>query len=243
MKLNLSVPLSIIVDETYGACYEPIVELQTMKVYGYEALSRFRHEDKYIPPNEFFNAIHDNSETFFHFESILKRFQLDNRPKGHRLFLNLDPHVVLENDHVEYWMRLFTTHKNIEIEIIENSHNENLYLIEEFMDWMDEHDITYAYDDFLKPDTLFFTSLFHRANTIKLDMDVIQKIRTNPAYIEVAKGIVKFLKASKRLCLLEGIEDASDLEIAKELGVDFVQGYYFKAHFIEKWNLDYSKVS
>ncbi|WP_304545890.1 EAL domain-containing protein [Sulfurimonas microaerophilic] len=238
MKPNLTLPLSIILNESYGASYEPIIALDTMEVYGYEALSRFRHENKTIPPDQFFSAIHDDAETFFHFESILKRFQLDNRPQGYRLFLNLDPHVVLNNDHVEYWVRLFTTHADIELEIIENSDDHNLPLIEEFMGWMDQHNISYAYDDFLKPDTLFFTSLFHRAKTIKLDLDVIHKIKKDYTYIDVAKGIVNYVRSSKRLSLLEGIETIEDIEIAKELGVDLIQGYYFQDQFIKKWHQD-----
>ena len=35
--------------------------------------------------------------------------------------------------------------------------------------------------------------------------------------------------------ILEGVESELDLELAKEIGVDFVQGYLFKKEFITKW--------
>ena len=122
------------------------------------------------------------------------------------------------------------------IEIIENSDEESAQDVEYFMDWMDEYNLPYAYDDYAKPNSMFFSSLLHRSNTIKLDIDFIKTIKNNKAYIELAKGVVKYATLSNKYTILEGIEHEYDLEVAKEIGVDFVQGYYFQEQFILKWH-------
>ncbi|WP_294963998.1 EAL domain-containing protein [Sulfurimonas sp.] len=235
MNLNKNIITSIMSSENYGVCYEPVINLQDMNIVGYEALSRFKIGRKLISPADFFRTIHEDIELFFYIETILKKFQLDNRPSGRKLFLNLDPDIAIEPSHTSFWVKLFNKQKEIIIEIIENSDEESAKDIEDFMDWMDEYNIPYAYDDYAKPNSMFFSSLLHRADTIKLDIDFLRIIKKNHNYIEIAKGVVNYAKASSKYTVLEGVETQSDLDLAKEIGVDFVQGYLFKSKFITKW--------
>lgn len=226
---------SIMANETYGVCYEPIIDLKNMEIFAYEALSRFKNGHAIVSPYEFFKQIHQDIEFFFYVETILKNFQLKNRPIDKKLFLNLDPDVAIKDNHVSFWIDFFQETQDVVIEIIENSDEENAQDVENFMDWMDEYEIPYAYDDFAKPNSIYFTSLLCRADIIKLDIDVLMKIKQHPPYIEVIKGIVKYTQASSKKTILEGIEDENDLQIAKELGVDYIQGYMFKEKFINVW--------
>jgi EAL domain-containing protein (putative c-di-GMP-specific phosphodiesterase class I) len=66
-------------------------------------------------------------------------------------------------------------------------------------------------------------------------MDVLKRIKQHPPYIEVIKGIVNYAKKSSKKIILEGIEDSTDLKIAKTLEVDYIQGYMFKDKFINIW--------
>ena len=235
MNLTKNTITSIMAQEEYGVSYEPLVALSTMQTVAYEALSRFKYQGKFIPPDKFFETIHEDLELFFYVESVIKTFQLQQRPKNKRLFINIDPDITTEANHVQYLLKLFSKHNNIVVEIIENSADENIEEVEHFMDWMDEYNVAYAYDDFAKPNSAFFDSLLYRASTIKLDINFIRTIRSNFAYIEFAKGLVKYAKLTNKLTVMEGIESQNDLEIAKEIGVDLVQGYLFKDQFINKW--------
>jgi len=235
MNLTNNDITSIMANENFGVCYEPIICLKDMKTVGYEALSRFRSRGKLISPAEFFKSIHDDIELFFYIETILKEFQLKNRPKGKKLFLNLDPDIAIDPNHIAFWVKLFNVQKEIVIEIIENSDEESAQDIENFMDWMDEYNLPYAYDDYAKPNSMFFASLLHRADSIKLDMDFLKIIRKNNAYIEMAKGVVNYARRTSKYTILEGVESEYDLELAREMGVDFVQGYLFKKEFILTW--------
>ncbi|MDF1876489.1 EAL domain-containing protein [Sulfurimonas sp. SAG-AH-194-L11] len=235
-KMNIKDSISsIMANESFGVSYEPIIDLNSMEIFAYEALSRFKHGSIVVSPYEFFKSVHQDIELFFYIESILKRFQLHNRPPDKKLFLNLDPDVAISDNHVAFWIDFFQDTKEVVVEIIENSDEESAEDVEHFMDWMDEYEIPYAYDDFAKPNSIYFTSLLCRANLIKLDMDVLKRIKQHPPYIEVIKGIVKYAKESEKKTVLEGIENNEDLKIAQALGVDYIQGYMFKDKFINVW--------
>lgn len=235
MKLTKKIIKSIIDNEDYGVSYEPIIDIKNMNIIGYEALSRFKYQGETIAPNIFFKSLHENLELFFDVESIIKKYQIQNRPKDKKLFMNLDPDVAIKSEHIMHWIKFFSSNTDIVVEIIENSNDENIMHIEYLIDWLDESKVDFAYDDFLKPNSVFVNALFHGAYTIKLDMNFIRTIQTNRAYIEMAKGIVRYAKLSNKHTVLEGIETHNDLDIAKEIDVDFVQGYLFKDRFINKY--------
>jgi len=236
MSLNNDDIVSIMAQGSYGVCYEPIIEIKSMSIIGYEALSRFRYKGELISPDVFFRTIHSNKELFFYVESILKKFQLKYRVQDRTLFLNLDPDVSINETEVEFWVELLGSYKDIVIEIIENSDEECVEDMENFMEWLEEYKLPFAYDDFGKPNTLFFASLLNRANYLKFDIYFLQTIQKEPSYIEVLRGMVKFAKLKGKKTILEGVEREEDLKIALEVGIDYVQGYLFKNEFISVWN-------
>jgi len=237
MDLDLTVSdISFIMGtQNYGVCYEPIKDAMDLKTIGYEALSRFKYKGYLIPPNRFFMALHNDEDFFFYTETVLKQFQIEQRIKDKLLFLNLDPDVSKKHEQIEFWAELLSNQKDIVIEIIENMEDEDLKDLDNFMKWLDFYGLTYAYDDFLKPNQLFFKSLLENSSCIKLDMNFIQTIRDDSAYIEFLKGAVKYAHLKGKKTILEGVENEEDLDVAQDVGVDYVQGYLFKEEFITLW--------
>jgi len=225
----------IMANSNYGVCYEPIIRINDMEIIGYEALSRFKLNDALIPPNIIFKALHKDLEMFFHIEVIMKKFQLEHRPNNKTLFLNLDPDVALQSKQMNFWINLLKSQENIVVEIIENTDEEDVENMKDFMEWMKMNKIDYAYDDFAKPNSIFFYSLLETAQYIKLDMHLLSTIRCDKHYTEFVKGIVQYAKAKKKYTILEGVETESDLEIAKAIKVDYIQGHLFKNLFSTTW--------
>lgn len=223
-------------NNNFGVCYEPIVRVSDEYIIGYEALSRFKIRDRLCPPDKVFKIIHDDIELFYFIETILKRFQLLHRPKDKKLFLNIDPDVAVCPVHIESWVNFFQDAKDTVIEIIENSDEDSVEDVEHLMEWLDEYNLTYAYDDYGKANSMFFTTLLQNANVIKFDMGYLDIIKTDPLYIEVLKGSLNYAKAKKKMTILEGVETKEDFELAKSIGVEYVQGYLYKKEFIVQWN-------
>jgi EAL domain-containing protein (putative c-di-GMP-specific phosphodiesterase class I) len=225
----------IMANGDYGVCYEPIVAVDDKSTIGYEALSRFKLKNSIIPPNIFFKTLHQDLDMFFHMESIMKSFQLEHRLDNKTLFLNLDPDVSLKDSQIDFWINLLKHQKNIVVEIIENSDEESVDDIRNFMDWMRINEIEYAYDDFGKPNSIFFQSLLETALYIKLDIHFIRTIRVDKSYGELLKGIVKYARLKNKYTILEGVETDNDFAVAKYLEVDYVQGYLFRDRFTTLW--------
>lgn len=236
MTITKSEITSIMATGNYGVCYEPIKETHGLKTIAYEALIRFKHKEKMVTPDIFFKAVHQDVDLFFYIESTLKKFQLKNRIQEKKLFLNLDPDVSITETQIEFWVELLHKSRDIVIEIIENSDEENVEDIKHFMEWLEMYKLPFAYDDFGKPNTLFFASLLHKSNYLKLDIYYLRTIRENPAYIEMLKGVVNFAKLKSQYTILEGVETLEDLRVAQDLGIDYVQGYLFKQEFVSIWN-------
>ena len=112
MKLTKNIITSIMAHENYGVSYEPIIDLGSMQIIGYEALGRFRYNGKRISPDAFFKSLHADLELFFYVESIIKSFQIQNRPKDKKLYINIDPDVAIESNHIVYWVKLFSLNKD-----------------------------------------------------------------------------------------------------------------------------------
>lgn len=74
--------------------------------------------------------------------------------------------------------------------------------------------------------------LFFNANIVKLDKMLLKRVREEEYYGEVLKRIVSFCNDSDKQVVAEGIETKEDVELIKEYGINFGQGYYFKSEFI-----------
>jgi EAL domain-containing protein (putative c-di-GMP-specific phosphodiesterase class I) len=72
-----------------------------------------------------------------------------------------------------------------------------------------------------------FTYLKHLpVDLLKIDVDFVRDLATNTASRHVVEAVVTLARAFGLQTVAEGIEDAAALEVVRELGVDFAQGYY-----------------
>ena len=63
-------------------------------------------------------------------------------------------------------------------------------------------------------------------DVIKIDRSIIKKINYNPISNSLVKSIVDFSKINDIKSVAEGIDSIELLEACKELGIDYVQGFY-----------------
>jgi len=224
--------VQIISTHAYYAQYQPIIDVKSGDIYAYEALARFSLDGINLPPNETFALCHEDNDTLFLLESMVKKFQLKHRPKDQKLFINLDPDSFINPDYKKFWVELFSKERNIVVEIIENSDDENIEDIESFISFLNQEHITYALDDFFQDNALFSSALFLNAPIVKLDKVFFTRIRQAPHYKEFLRGIINFCRLSDKIVILEGVETKEELLLAQELNIPYVQGFLFKEQFI-----------
>ncbi|AFL69417.1 EAL domain-containing protein [Sulfurospirillum barnesii] len=215
-------------DGHYWVEYEPIIDMKTGTIFGYEALARFVLNERRIPPMPVFMVAHQNPELFFRLESELKAMQLFHRPKNAMLFINLDPHNFSDEAKLSFWRELFLGAKNLCLEITENTDDMQTAFLSHCLDEIQTIGFPIAQDDIGNDEKPFCFDLTSRADFLKFDRTWLLKIKRCPDYQEILKGFLAFAKAQGKKSVLEGIESEGDFMLARALEVDYVQGYLFK---------------
>jgi len=64
------------------------------------------------------------------------------------------------------------------------------------------------------------------ADELKIDISFVRRIH-EPAGRSMVRAIIQFAKALKLKTVAEGVEDAATAQALRELGADYLQGYYF----------------
>ena len=228
--MNLMEFKDLIKKATYKTKYEPLICSVDDSIYGYEALSKFEIDEAIINTEEIFRRLHHNNNLFFELEKRNKQLQINNFFENKKLFLNFDADIVNSIEQKNYWEKLLKgCDKNIVVEITENGSDDekSMQIIHNFSSWLKEKGISSALDDFGKEGSMFSFFLMDKSKYIKVDKSFLKQIKKSPNYIEYLKGILKTIKLNNQYSIIEGIETAEDYNFAKELGFDYMQGYFF----------------
>lgn len=221
---------NLIKNASYKTKYEAIINTKDDSIYGFEALSKFEINQKIISTEETFKKLHHNNELFFELEKRNKKHQINNYIENKKLFLNFDADIVNTIEQRTYWEKFLSPHKrNIVVEITENGSDDekSIEIIHGFSDWLQKKGIASALDDFAQDGSMFSFYIMDRSKYIKIDKSFLAQIKKNPTYIEYLKGLIKTIKLNNQSSIIEGIETQADYILAKELEIDFMQGYYF----------------
>lgn len=210
--------------------YQPLMRVGDLSVAGYEALSRFDLDGMNVPPAQVFAALHGDRTLFFMVEARSKAFQLEHRPLGADLFVNLDPHVCEEGWQVDHWARELTGHEQLVVEVLERTTASNLEAITKLVARLGAAQVRIALDDVGGAKNLFSFDLLERVDVLKLDGGWFRRLE-DPAYEPLLRGLLSFAQTRGIQTVLEGIETPEHLRIARLLGVNLVQGYLFREQF------------
>jgi len=221
----------LIKNAKYNTKYEAIIDIHTNEVYGYEALSTFNIDPKLITTEEIFNKLHHTNELFFDLEKRNKTHQVENYEFDKKLFLNFDADIVSSLEQREYWSEFLEKYKDfIVVEITENGSDDesSSEVMRNFSTWLRENKINIALDDFAKEGSMFSFFIMENSQFIKIDKSFLRQIEKNKNYIHYLKGLLLTTQVNGKKAIIEGIETKKDLELARTLGCDYVQGYYFQ---------------
>jgi len=227
--------LDVLENQRIGAEYQPIKQTATLATVGYEALARFFDASwQALPPQAVFAALHASPVTLIQAELMSKRWQIRHAPADGLLFLNLDPDVFDDNDSADSHpiLGLLDQPNRMVVEIIENASiqeaKRSLWLAESLA----ARGIRTALDDIGADGTLLSLPILCSVDIFKFDRRWLQVLHLS-AQKRMLSLLLAYARQENRLTVLEGIETEEDLALARELGVDLVQGYLFKDEFIQ----------
>jgi diguanylate cyclase (GGDEF)-like protein len=234
--LNLETRLpKAIQNKEFELFYQPIVNLKTDRIAGYETLVRWARDGSLLPPASFIPMAEETDLVVPLTWQILEKACFDARElqkkfKNDYLRINVnfslkqffEPNLVKRI--IEIAQKAEIAVSCIKIEITESmlQDSEDLKYV---MNEMSDSDIKLNLDDF----GTGYSSLGY-LNTLPISALKIDKsfIRTlNPKSLEITQAMINLAANIGAWTIVEGIETQEQLTIVKEMGANFGQGYYF----------------
>ncbi len=209
-----------------GIVFQPIVNLKTRAITGFEALSRFRTEPQRSPDKWFADA--DFAGIGSRLELIAAhRAMSESRilPRDMSININLSPKTILASN-LEPLLSLIDP-RFLVIEITEHAAVDNYDDLQAALRAMRQRGVRIAIDDA----GAGYASLQHilklEPDVIKFDTSLTRGIDTDPSRIAMISALTEYARRTKSTVVAEGVETPEEEGTLRELGVHKGQGYLF----------------
>ncbi|MBB1249719.1 putative bifunctional diguanylate cyclase/phosphodiesterase [Rhizobium sp. G21] len=214
--------------------FQPIVDLATRDVIGYEALARWRHQTRgminpadFIPIAEQTGQIQEVCEAIMTQAVTLGRFW----PAHVMLSVNLSPVQLRDKDLAQKLLAILAAHdfpaSRLEVEITENALITDLMTAKTNIEALRAAGVSVALDDFGTGASTLNHLRVCQFDKIKIDQTFVQSMADSNDSIAIISAIIGLSRNFNLRCTAEGIEKASDLELLSGWGCAEGQGYLF----------------
>jgi EAL domain-containing protein (putative c-di-GMP-specific phosphodiesterase class I) len=211
-----------------GVALQPIVDLDTRRVVGAEALARFKDAHGNAIPTErtFLDAHALGLGPELELAIVELALRSEGRlPDGLYLALNVSPALIGRDELLDIVAR-HDHSRPLVIEITEHQAVEDYGELDAALGRLREHGVRVAVDDVGSG----FASFRHvtRVNPeiLKLDRSLVCGIDEDPVRQSLASAIVAFARDVGAIVVSEGIESGDELECLMDLAVGCGQGFY-----------------
>lgn len=239
--------------------YQPIYKISTRQFVSAEALIRLKDDvlgyvspSIFIPAAEKSGAIHQIGD--FVLEDVISFVSKSNFDDLglEYIELNLSVAQCIESNLSEKVIALLEKYMvkpdQINLEITETSQDVNFDVIERNINELAQKGISFSLDDYGTgySNILRITKL--PLNLIKLDKSFVDDLE-KPGMKTVISETVSMLKKMDKQILIEGVETYEDFDYFRNVGCDYIQGYYFSKpltkndffEFLKAYNRDSDK--
>jgi PAS domain S-box-containing protein len=209
---------------------QPIIDLRSGEIVQRELLVRMLGEDGEIVAPGFFLPVAEKYGLIGDIDRWVIEHAIEIAAQGTSVQINLSARSVGDPSVLEVIERCLSRTGaqpgNLVFEITETALIAGEVNAKEFADRLRALGCGLALDDFgtgyggltyLKQMPIDF---------LKIDIEFVRDIRTNPASRHVIEAVVALARAFDLQTVGEGVEDSETLELLRELDVDFAQGYY-----------------
>lgn len=237
-RMTLASELREAVDkEAFQLVYQPKVELKTNLVRSCESLIRWQAPDgKFIPPSEFIpiaeeNGLIENIGEFVIHESCRTLKRWDSIGLGiDRIAINLSPRQ-FNHRFPETVMNILRDHavlpSQIEFEITETIMMEDAQKTAAIIRSLSEQGFHFSIDDFgTGHSSLGYLKSF-QVDCLKIDRTFIRDLPDDDDALAIVQSILTLARSRRLPVVAEGVETYQQLELLKDEGCDYIQGYYY----------------
>ena len=217
--------------------YQPIMDLNTMKTYAFEALIRWNHPERgLVSPVEFIPLVEETKLIHILTDWVLTNALAKTKEMsdlGYKVPISINLSVKNLYDPYFFERTISIIDKSnvpfdlIILELTESTlmlnPNKSKQILQRFFDL----GITISLDDFGSGySSLAYLTQFP-LNIIKIDRYFMNNILTDKSMISILQSIIELSKSLGHKVVVEGTETKDVVDLVKSLNSDYAQGYYF----------------
>jgi EAL domain-containing protein (putative c-di-GMP-specific phosphodiesterase class I) len=224
----------MVMAEEVTSVYEPIVDVATKTVFGYEALARGPAGTEFHSPEALFAAAEEEA-LVFELDCLCRKSGLDGAvglPSDTTLFLNVRPTTIHDPSfRPEALIRTLEKSKlrpsDVVFEISEKESIANFEIFKEIRDEYKKLGFRFAVDDTGAGYASLQAVIELAPDFIKVDRALITGVDTDPARQALLKALHAMAGGIGAKIIAEGLDTLEELETLGELQIPFGQGWLF----------------
>lgn len=227
-------------DQQFQLYYQPIIELASGEIAGFEALIRWHHPERgTVPPNDFIGIAEDTGMILTMGDWILNeacrqiRQWQQHFPKTRPLFIgvNLSSRQFVQQDLATTIETIVQQHqidpRGLKLELTESVAMENVDAAIQQLLRLKSKGLQISLDDF----GTGYSSLsyLHRLpiDSLKIDKSFVDRMETIREHADIVGTIVSLGHRLQLDIIAEGVETMAQAYLLKQLQCQYAQGYFF----------------
>ena len=215
--------------------YQPIVNIRTGEIYGYEALIRGYDKIGFKNPHDFFDYLSKNNLLFKIDiklrEKIILEFR-DNFKLGQRLFYNLDSRTILDKNYKEgetlKILQNYNIPKNLLVFEVSERFSMNKELLISIIENYKYQGFELALDDFGVGSVCLETLYTLQPDYLKIDGFFIDNVHKDFAKLNIINFLSRLCSKLNIKVIAEKVEDKKTIYTLEENNIVLAQGYFIQ---------------
>jgi EAL domain-containing protein (putative c-di-GMP-specific phosphodiesterase class I) len=224
----------LVLEGQVRSVYEPIVDVSSHTVFGYEALARGPEGSELYSPAALF-ASAEEGDLLFQLDCLCRKSALDGArdfPRESKLFVNVRPTTIHDpNFQAESLSRTLEqvnlSPSDVVFEISEQESIENFEIFREVRDYYGRLGLQIALDDVGAGYASLESVLELAPDYIKVDRAFVAGIDEDPMRQELLRALQTVAEKIGAKIVGEGLDKLEELETLGRLGISFGQGWLF----------------
>jgi EAL domain-containing protein (putative c-di-GMP-specific phosphodiesterase class I) len=226
--------LQLILTGGLAVVFEPIVNLRSSEVIGYEALTRGPVDTDLHSPQKLFQQAKAGG-LVYELDCLCRRTAFERArclPRDKKLFLNCLPTSIGDPDlRDEGLVKILENYQlrpsDVVLEISEKESIENFAIFREMRDSWRDLGIQIAIDDAGAGYASLEAIMEITPDFLKADMGLVRGIDVDPPRQEVLRALKAVARRIGAAVIAEGVETNEELRVLRQLGIPYGQGYHF----------------
>ncbi|MEZ8036205.1 bifunctional diguanylate cyclase/phosphodiesterase [Vibrio crassostreae] len=219
-----------VLNQNIVACSQPIVSAHSHQVESYECLVRIEEDGQLIAPGKFLPIIEGTHlYTRLSRQMITRTFDFMSQ-RTDSFSINLAPQDFSNEKtilHLEQAIKKISHPQRIGLEVLETEQIQDYGRLIEVCNHFRDLGVNIIVDDFGSGYSNIDEILKLEPQVIKLDGSLIRNIDTDKKQRKIAQQLVSLCQILNAKTVAEFVHNEQVCRIAEDMGVDYLQGYYF----------------